>query len=303
MDISIGKRVLYGGFGGVLAICLLFITVTVQAQDVVVPETADPNDCAACHETVVNTWQDSKHGTENLLYGSLSNGPMTGQADIAAELGGATCDACHWLGEFSPSHPEMIMHTDLSANLCGSCHQETVVEWENSTHGDEAIACVRCHNPHATAIKAESVQALCYRCHTEEAHFYNNTAHAQEDLLCTDCHLGKVDAADGQPAGDQMGKKLHHTFDVGLETCNECHLDSMHTPLDDATTPITGTVAGSTEPPLSQVVLSNLNLEPLSVNPASVVMVLMAGIVLGLFLAPQIEGRLRDNRRSGEWIK
>jgi hypothetical protein len=304
MDISFGKRMLYGGLGGVLAICLLFITVTVQAQDLEVQNDVDPNDCASCHENVVDQWAVSEHGTEALLFDSLNNGPIADRAAVAAEVNGATCDTCHWLGEFSPSHPEMVMHTDLSADLCGSCHRETVAEWENSTHGDVDVACVRCHSPHSTSIKADSVQDLCHRCHTEEGHFYRNTPHAQEDLLCIDCHLGKVTAGEPYTAGDPVGSKMHHTFNVGLATCNQCHLDTMHRPALAATETITGTVAGSAAPPATNRILpANLNLEPLTANPASVVMVLMAGIVVGLFLAPQLERRLRDYGQQEEWMK
>ncbi len=298
MNISFGKRMLYGAGFGLLATCFLFITVTVQAQNLGEPGAVDPNDCASCHEPVVNQWAASKHGTESLLFDSPHNGPIADRAAVAAEVGGATCDTCHWLGEYSPSHPEMIMHTNLSADLCGSCHQETVTEWRNSTHGDVDMACVRCHSPHSTLIKADSVQDLCHRCHTEEGHFYRSTTHAQENLLCIDCHLGK------DTAGDLVGSKMHHTFNVGLETCNQCHLDTMHAPSAvEITEVITGTVAGSTEPPATRILPTNLNLEPLTANPASVVIVLLAGFVLGLFLAPQLERRLRGYGSQEEWIK
>lgn len=299
-----GKRLLYGGLGGVLALLFLFITVSVQAQDLEVNENINPEDCASCHEEVVGQWEGSAHATEELLYGNLFTGPMVDRNKVSAEVGGATCDTCHWLGELSPSHPEMVMETDMSAALCGSCHQETVAEWENSTHGDQDIACVRCHSPHNTSIRADSVQSLCYRCHTKEAHFYNNTVHAEENLLCTDCHLGLVEESTEAVAGGTVAIHRHHTFNVGLNTCNECHADEMHDPTATATSSvITSTLAGTTDPPITQVLLSNLNLEPVNVSPMSVILVLMAGILLGVFLAPQVEGRLRGSGRLGEWMK
>ena len=71
-------------------------------------EQGKPFECMACHTTGYDfrtqTWKDI----------------------------GVTCEACH--GPFTEDHPLNPMPSDRSPELCGSCHQETLFEWNVSTH-------------------------------------------------------------------------------------------------------------------------------------------------------------------------
>lgn len=195
------------------------------------------SDCNECHESVVNNWQSSAHGLafsdpifqeaweeegkspECLQCHVTDYDPQTG----ALEGDGIACATCHE-GQTGP-HPETPMPTDSSARLCGSCHIDTHSEWQESAHGEGELTCVRCHNPHTTALKVGNMKDLCATCHTDEGHFYGYTSHAQEGLQCTDCHL----RVSNSPMGEGHGQRLH-TFKVDLDTCTQCHGQGMHFP-------------------------------------------------------------------------
>jgi predicted CXXCH cytochrome family protein len=202
-------------------------------------QTPLPDDCNECHESVVIGWQDSQHGQalhdpvfqeawqEKGSPTECLNCHTTGY-DAESQTwqeDGVACEACHAQPEGSTHHPEQVMSTDRSAEACGQCHVDTYESWQLSKHGDEDLACVRCHNPHTTSLKSESVQEVCIACHNETAYFFTFTSHAQEGLLCTDCHLQMSDT----PLGDGHSKR-EHTFAVDLTTCNDCHDQEMHAP-------------------------------------------------------------------------
>ncbi|HOU42087.1 MAG TPA: hypothetical protein PK829_12550, partial [Promineifilum sp.] len=68
-------------------------------------------------------------------------------------------------------------------------------------------------------------------CHNTEGHYYTFTGHAAEGLLCTDCHLR---ISDSPEAGTRGHGARSHTFQIDLESCNDCHLSDMHAEVDSA---------------------------------------------------------------------
>ncbi len=217
-----------------LSLALFTIMVTQAQSDVVDPL---PDDCVECHEEIVvnaeaslhgqafadsvfqETWQEKGSPSECLV--CHTTGYDEGTHSYEEE--GVGCATCHEMGPNSAHHPEQVMPVDRSSESCGTCHVDTHEEWALSQHGEEELACVRCHNPHTTSLKKESVQEVCIDCHNEEAYFYAFTAHSQESMICTDCHLQTSET----PMGEGHGKRTH-TFAVDLNTCNECHEQQMH---------------------------------------------------------------------------
>lgn len=227
------KLVVIISFVGLMA----FVAVT-ASEAMPLTQTPLPDDCQECHESIQIHWEESAHGQalvnesfqvawqeegspdECLACHTTGYDAATGMYQAA----GITCEACHALDPNSTHHPEQMMPVDRSSQACGSCHLDTHEEWQTSMHADEGLTCVRCHNPHTTELKADSVQELCMACHNEESYFYSFTGHAAEGLLCTDCHL-RVTEMEGEGHGAH-----EHTFGLDLATCNECHDQEMHSP-------------------------------------------------------------------------
>jgi predicted CXXCH cytochrome family protein len=218
----------------------LFTIMVTQAQTEVVDPL--PDDCVECHEEIVVSAEASQHGqaladpafqeaweakgkpSECLVCHTTGYDEMT----HTWEEDGIGCATCHEMGPNSAHHPEQVMPVDRSSEACGACHVDTHEDWAISEHGQEELACVRCHNPHTADLKKESVQEVCIDCHNEEAYFFAYTGHSQEGMLCTDCHL--------QVSGTEMGNghaKRVHTFAVDLNTCNSCHEQEMHSTNQD----------------------------------------------------------------------
>lgn len=182
-----------------------------------------------------------------------------------------------------------------------------------SKHGEEDLACVKCHNPHTAELKKENVQEVCIDCHNEESYFYAFTAHSQEGMICTDCHFQVSET----PAGEGHGQ-LVHTFAVDLNNCNQCHEHQMHSTSSDAAFMGTmGTAMGGEEgegaagvtpcealDTLQQArndivfpdqIDSNVLAPepPLGLAPLSFVLPMMFGLALGIVVTPLAERAFR----------
>jgi predicted CXXCH cytochrome family protein len=227
-----------------LSFALFTITVThAKPQAKPMPQTALPDDCGECHENIVVSAEASQHGQafadpafqESWL--AQDSPPEclachTTGYDAAThtwEEEGVGCSTCHEMGPNSTHHPEQVMPVNRSSEACGTCHVDTHEDWAMSKHGEEDLACVKCHNPHTAELKKENVQEVCIDCHNEESYFYAFTAHSQEGMICTDCHFQVSET----PAGEGHGK-LVHTFAVDLNNCNQCHEHQMHSTSSDA---------------------------------------------------------------------
>jgi len=271
---------------------LTFAIAAVSEAGVANPELHE-GECQDCHEIIQSHWAESGHGSATddpafqEAWDASGRSPdclachTTGYDDALGtwQADGISCSTCH--GPAPSNHPEQIMPTDVSSRLCGKCHLETYSEWTTSLHSQEDLACVRCHSPHTTGLKADDAQALCSACHTEEVHFYSYTSHYEAGLLCTDCHLRIEEGSPGKGHGQRS-----HTFSVDMDTCSNCHEDEMHYPLPQNTT------AGN--PPASPGSSGGggiaASVEPAPVSPVGfAVLAALLGIALGLVLAPWSE--------------
>ena len=274
-----------------------FTAVATEAQTN--PPEISGDDCHSCHEAISTSWQNSKHSQvdkeclESLLgadesapskecetYKSLV--PHNGNLDT--DMTGVSCLVCH--PSDPEEHPQKIMYTDTSSRLCGGCHIDTFAEHEEAVHGQEGMACIRCHNPHDNGLRAGGVQDTCRSCHRDEAHFYTFTDHAVEGLLCTDCHLQMTD-----DAGENG--RLQHTFTVGMETCTDCHLEEMHYPLPDRAAgepPDAMLLQAGLMPPMGDLDAASLNSEPTENSHVNlIILAAIIGMLFGLVGSPWLE--------------
>lgn len=291
--------------GSLLAIILA--TTTAMVSQARAPlQTANQGECQECHAELVTHWENSAHGdastNPDFLAAWQKDGAdptclschTTGFDVTTGEFSAAnvTCDTCHQLAPNVPHHPEQIMLTDESAELCGSCHVDTFSDFEASQHSAEDLTCVNCHSQHDTTLKKETVQELCTTCHTEEGHFYTYTAHADAGLICTDCHL----QVNETPLGEGHGQH-EHTFVVHKENCNECHESAMHSP-DNAMSSLDmeGHEALRGEANPSAVGSEGLERPHAQTNPASTanftLLAALIGMAFGAVGSPWVERRL-----------
>ncbi len=275
---------------------------------------ADPNnyaqvnselDCQVCHQEFHTAWEMGKHSkattdttfidvwTEEGRSGQCLSCHVTGYDPlngtwVADEI---TCEACHM--PVPDNHPTDPMPADRSASYCGNCHTETYFEWQVSGHRQEGMACINCHDPHATDLKAEDASELCATCHRERASNFVHSAHSAEGLTCADCHLGQLSGDIGE--GHAV---LDHSFGVKLNTCNNCHAYQMHDPVEvhpePATTP-------NVQDAMSSVETASVSLEPGPVSPLGFAMVSgLFGMASGMILAPWLERWYRKIRQDDD---
>lgn len=298
-------------FGFSLLFALPFILVTsvwVQADTLETNQVNQENlDCESCHPAFHNSWQTSAHGMaaddpEFVKVWQEEGEPLECMACHTTGFDartrtwdevGVTCASCH--GPFTEDHPKNPMPSDRSAELCGSCHQETLFEWQVSKHRLAQMDCVDCHGQHETSLKGEDAAALCTSCHRERASSFAHTAHSEEGLTCADCHLAELDGEIGSGHAFR-----DHSFHVKLSTCNECHAYQMHDPSAVHTGPDTHVEPDA----MAAVETAGISLEPDPVSPMYFILVAaLIGMAFGLLIAPWIERwyrRLLDIRVDKE---
>jgi hypothetical protein len=153
-----------------------------------------PFDCGECHTT-----------------GYAPQGHQAGKEGIAGtwEFPGTQCERCHGPGSRHADDPRGVrMDVDRSSQLCGDCHlrdDPAVIEANNGfeTNFQQyddlfnskhfALACVTCHDPHASTLYADEelnpkkgIKQACASCHWAKL-TQNNRRHG--NVECIDCHM------------------------------------------------------------------------------------------------------------------
>lgn len=301
------KRLLIGMGCALLLGAVTAVIVLAQSDE---PPTTpvDPEDCGSCHEEIATLWESGTHSQASALAGFVKAWQEQGSPDECLachttgydpatgqyETEGVACQVCH--PSAPHEHPQKIMYTDTSSRLCGQCHTDTFNQLEDSQHGQEGMACIRCHNPHDNGLRAGGVEDTCRACHQEETHFYSFTGHAMEGLLCTDCHFQLADGDMGNGHGSRQ-----HNFTVGEQNCTECHGGEMHYPLADQETAVGAGVdpmmmQAGFMPPLGDTDSHNLNSQPQNIPNTSVNFIILAaitGMLFGLIGSPWVEKQFR----------
>lgn len=279
-----------------LMLAIIFVvptTIWANAQSGETTSEEQNGDCQTCHPAVYASWENSHHGNAMVdpqfdeawkSQGEKSECLLCHTTGYDAESNtwkenGITCAACH--SPIEKNHPNHPMPSDRSASLCGSCHQETLFEWQVSAHRETNLVCVDCHGQHSTTLKSEDAESLCTNCHRERASNFGHTAHSQQGLTCADCHLGPTggEAGEGHAARD-------HSFNVRLSTCNSCHAYQMHDPvdvhMDEPTTPVIDSMAS--------IETAGVSIDPDPVSPIYYALLsALIGMAVGLLVSPWIE--------------
>lgn len=271
----------------------MFTKVWVQAEPVENEQGNPDLDCETCHPAFYASWENSHHG--QAMTDPAFKEAWLGQGEnpeclVCHTTGydtdtntwiadGITCEACH--SPINPKHPSQPMPSDRSASLCGTCHQETLFEWQVSAHRQTNLVCVDCHGQHSTTLRSDDAESLCSNCHRERASNFGHTAHSLEGLECADCHLGPTggEAGEGHAARD-------HSFNVRLSTCNSCHAYQMHDPtdvhLDEPSEPVLDAMVS--------VETAGVSVDPEPVSPIYyALLAALIGMAFGLLVSPWIE--------------
>jgi hypothetical protein len=281
-------------FGLLFALPFGFVSAAwVQADSSGMVQSNEVLDCQSCHPAFYEAWENSAHGQavadprfqEAWLAKGQPNECLachtTGYDAVSNtwEADGITCQACH--SPINENHPTVPMPTDRSGNLCGTCHQETLFEWQVSKHRSSDLSCTGCHGQHSTNLKSGDPSTLCASCHRDRASNFAHTQHSQEGLSCADCHLGPLTGEMGEGHGTR-----DHSFFVRLSTCNECHAYQMHDPVEvhmDEAAPVVA-------PAPVEFVNAGVSAEPSPVNPFSYALLSgLIGMAGGMILAPWLE--------------
>ncbi len=175
----------------------------------------DPAGCLHCHgEGAEHEPVDARPGTLGHAMHDSEGGPE--QSDPPLE----GCASCH-----DPHAPE-----PPDADLCFTCHDQRVEQWERGGHGGD-LTCLDCHPAHE--IMPESVEEdvnpiarRCLACHSEKATPEDPDTPRVHDLE----HPAPVFVSDGvrwEPLGDMAlfsptGVQVANGVNGDL-TCSSCH--------------------------------------------------------------------------------
>ena len=209
---------------------------------------------------------------------------------------GVTCEACH--NPVPTDHPKSPMPIDRSTDLCGRCHSDTRFgwqEWTISTHYQRGMDCTVCHDPHSASLKQvataegqeptySDASELCITCHNEYSMDFSYSSHHQQGVTCVDCHVNHLENAD---------RTAHsvpdHSFNASLKSCNTCHADQMHKPVDALQTETTVPDA-QTSLEEHNMELASVTPEPSPVSPVGFAgLAGLIGLAAGMVLAPWLE--------------
>jgi len=188
--------------------------------------------CLSCH----------KEGKEFPAHEILAT-PMASMADPESPFGEENhqCETCHGPSKAhlkklpDGTRPPVTVAFDHATpvetknEVCLSCHADGArFHWPGSVHDIEAVACVDCHDVHATndpVLSLETQPQVCFECHQEQrAQFLRQSRHPVQGatesmsydglMSCTDCH---------KPHGSSTPGML--TENTLNETCYDCHAE------------------------------------------------------------------------------
>ena len=272
-------------------------------------QTTGGTECVVCHTEFQMNLENSLHGkagtdpvfvqqwTDQGKPGACLVCHTTGYDPATAtwEANGITCKACHT--DASQEHPKTPMTVNQSPDLCGRCHSDTRFGWQDwagSTHYQRGMNCTTCHDPHSASLKiagprdtvsSQDISNLCITCHQEASMNFPYTSHHQKGVACVDCHLEHMET------GDRAAHSIpDHSFKASLATCNSCHADQMHSPVEaTTTTSMTESTAVSVEP-TPGVQAASITPEPTPVSPLGyAILAALIGLAAGMVLAPWLE--------------
>ncbi len=230
----------------IVIICLFVLLIAVPATvlaDEPNPDASGAGQCAMCHQTEYEEWQNSPHASAMtpLVHpdGSMECGESTEDctclschttnfdpANQTFTHEGVTCEACH--GAYVEGHPESgMMQLSVDSSVCSGCHVETHKEWSTTAHAKADVQCIGCHRSHSQDLRLANNQ-LCESCHRERLQDSGHVVHQQSEVTCVDCHTSpatKVANSGEVVTGEHSSG---HTFKVVTDVCANCHGATFH---------------------------------------------------------------------------
>lgn len=221
--------------------CCMFCLFILPCLTTLSAQPFEPNDvagyCEGCHEEETKEWHSSPHA-RSINPEFLSEWKIQGkkweclvchasQFDRKSKKyseEGVSCESCH--GVLNEDHPdEARMILPVTSESCQDCHSVTYGEWRISAHGQKNIRCFDCHKMHRMELRKEDPDQMCGTCHAERLKDFAHATHRIKGLQCITCHMP-------EPVGvrtKMMGTGVRgHTFQVGAESCSNCHRDMVH---------------------------------------------------------------------------
>ncbi len=175
--------------------------------------------CATCHEGVVNDFRNNPH----IAIERLNIGGSSSEAFVCASCHG---DPSTHLNEGGGKGNIFTFTTaktsQASIERCQTCHSNAHPQFNASPHAQSGMDCMSCHTIHGNqtseALLSDSETAICSDCHGDiQAKFSMNESHRLHEgiLQCSSCH---------DPHQPQSTQRLAGFSD---ETCFKCHSDKQ----------------------------------------------------------------------------
>jgi DmsE family decaheme c-type cytochrome len=217
---------------GLLLLCLVMpLAASAAEADAKADAKAEPaytsrgaDTCVKCHD------EDSKFPVLSIFKTKHAQ-----PGDKRAPFAKLQCETCHGPGA---AHAEEVpegqkqapiikfganswVPTEKQNQICLGCHEnQSRIAWKGSPHGGNNVACVSCHQIHAThdAVLATAAQPdVCFSCHKRQrAEFDKPSVHPVRfgQMACNSCH-----EVHGAIAAKLLIKPTLN------ETCYTCHAE------------------------------------------------------------------------------
>lgn len=177
-----------------------------------------PEVCANCHAERVQTYLAHRHSVKGDARTPAANGGCVvchGDGTEHVKAGGGK-------GVGGIKNPgSKALSSEEKNGLCLTCHESGArIHWQGGQHDRGQVACVDCHNVHATRdqVLVKQTQAgVCFTCHKDKrADIFRFTSHPLREglMTCSSCH---------NPHGS-VGE--HNLIKNSVnETCYTCHAE------------------------------------------------------------------------------
>ncbi|MBN2046124.1 MAG: tetrathionate reductase family octaheme c-type cytochrome [Anaerolineales bacterium] len=131
--------------------------------------------------------------------------------------------------------------TPRDPDVCKACHTQEHELWSQSSHLDNAVGCVACHQLESDvehpeeAFTMEKDAELCGACHINEYRDWETSVHSEYNVTCVTCHnphsqkqmtIGDYEISCQTCHREESDIVSHSTHAAAGLLCNECHMNT-----------------------------------------------------------------------------